>query len=198
MIWLICAVLILLTGPLLYHFANRYPFFLNAVDTLTIVAVSGLIFFLVMPHIVGQGGWLAIIPAIIGFVGPYFLELFIQQRIVQIHQSILVILLIGLSIHAFLDGIALRIFSTNVTGDELPLAIVLHRTADGLSIWKVLKENPWMAWTGLISLATVTILGYGLGGFFKIDPTSVNLVYFEAFVAGTLLHVVSHYHEEQS
>lgn len=198
MIWLISAIAILLTGPLLYHLAKRIPFFLSAVDTLTIVAVTGLIFFLVMPHVIGHGGWLALIPAVIGFAGPYFLELILQQKIKQIHQSIVVILLVGLSIHAFLDGIALKVFSSTASGDELPLAIVLHRSADGLAIWKILKDDVWMAWAGLISLAIVTVLGYGLGSFIRFETGQVNLVYFEAFIAGTLLHVISHYDDNHS
>jgi uncharacterized membrane protein YraQ (UPF0718 family) len=81
-----------------------------------------------------------------------------------------------------------------VSHDHLPLAVILHRFPVGLTIWWLLRPaNPlWVPLAVLVGLAVSTAVGFFWGGEVTTNLSGQGVAWFQALVAGSLLHVVLH------
>jgi|HubBroStandDraft_6_1064221.scaffolds.fasta_scaffold46148_1 zinc transporter ZupT len=98
---------------------------------------------------------------------------------------------ISFGVHAFFDGAALVQHTGQAQDLFVATAVVLHRLPDGLAIWSLVsagRGKRTAAWV-LAALAGFTVLGFGLGGQ-VVGGAWVALL--QAFVAGSVLHVVLH------
>ena len=114
----------------------------------------------------------------------------------------LTILMIGLSVHALLDGSALEntfFIHDHLAQDHdhghLGIAILLHRLPEGFLIFDLLqrKLSIMMGWMGIFLISLATVLGYV---FQKLDLWTILTNYeyqIHALVAGALCHVISHH-----
>ena len=191
---LFLSIAALLLGPWVYRSWSRGHAVTSVVDGFVFVAISGLVVFLILPVTIANGGWWALAWAIIGALGPTLTERAFHGLERRTHNAALVLGLVGIGFHGVLDGAVLAEGPIVAGGLSLPLAIILHRFPVGLAIWWLVGPSfgARAAWSviGLVILSTVA--GYALGPVL-LDHASLQAVaWFEAFVAGALLHVVGH------
>ena len=188
---LLASVAALLVGPLAYRFAHGRGTALTILDGFVFVAISGLVILSVLPGAVANGGWPAIVFIVAGFAGPTLAEHLFHRAAKGTHVAALVLGLVGLCLHALIDGAALG-EGLAAQGAQLPAAVVLHRLPVGLSIWWLLRPHFGAAVASLVLAAVTgaTAAGYAVGPALGAELTVGSVAWFQAFVGGSLLHVV--------
>lgn len=192
MILLLISLAALAIGPLLFRVADRARTWLAALDGFVMVAISGLVLVHIIPHSLAEAGTVAVVLAAIGFLGPGLLERVLHRVARETHVITLVLALLGLGAHALVDGIALG--SGEGHGSVLAVAVALHRLPVAITIWWLLRPSAGAvtACVTLVGIAVATLAGYFLADTLQIAVHSDWLWWFQAFVAGSLLHVVIH------
>jgi uncharacterized protein len=201
MMMLILSIVALGVGPALFAIANRFPRrgVRVALEILIIVAVGGITLIQILPEILESVGWLATIPLAIGLLGPTVFERWMKSLANPAHLAVRHLVVVGLALHEFLDGLALRVPSLPgaIAPEALSLAIVIHRLTLGLVVWWLTRPRFGVLGAALALgfMAAATVLGYCAGGVLTGGLDARELALFEALVAGSLLHVVVHQHE---
>ncbi len=189
------SILALLVGPVIYSSVRRRDTMFSLLDGLIFVSVTGLVLLFILPESFEAGGWATLAFAAVGVFGPTFLEGLSRRLARKTHVVALVLGLTGLALHATIDGTAL-----SHGHSVLPAAVVLHRLPVGLAIWWLLRPTFGIraaAWVlGLI--AGATLLGFAAGPHLVAGLSGQGVAWFQALVAGTLLHVVFHQPHLQS
>ena len=191
MILLLASIAALGLGPLAYRLARRTGTLLAVLDGFVFVAIGGLVILSVLPEAMAQGGWPIAGFVLIGFAGPTVAENLFHRAAKGTHVATLILGLLGLCLHALLDGVTLG--GSGAQGNaQLTAAVVLHRFPVGLAIWWLLRPHfgTGLAGLALSVVAAATGLGYSLGPAFMTSLTGPSIAWFQAFVAGSLLHVV--------
>ncbi|MFZ0427074.1 MAG: permease [Acidobacteriota bacterium] len=190
---LIGSILALLVGPLVYLAFQRRGAMLALLDGLIFVTITGLVLLFILPDSFDNGGWLTLPVAVAGLFGPTFLEGVSRQIAKRTHIAALVLGLTALILHALIDGTALSQGGA-VSGSLLPLAVVIHRLPVGLTIWWLLRPSFGTRTAGAVlgMIAAATIIGFTFGPWLIGGLSSQGMAWFQAFVAGSLLHVVFH------
>ncbi|UTW55375.1 hypothetical protein [Kordiimonas sp. SCSIO 12610] len=193
-ITLILSLLILLVAPLLARLASRAPRLKVGFDGFVMIIVLGLITLTLLPEALAHGGLLALFIAVSGFIMPWIAEKLFHKTEEMTHRILLVIASFALVIHAASDGAILAFASDDLNGYFLAAGILLHRFGVAISVWWLLR--PVLSSAGgyvvLISLGVMTLIGYFLAAFAG-DWYNIPLAgYWQAFAAGSLLHVVMH------
>lgn len=196
MILLLLSIATLLLGPWLYRLWSRGHALSSVVDGFVFVAISGMVLFLILPESVEKGGWYAIAWVVAGALGPTLSEHAFHGSEHRFHNLALVFGLVGITFHGVLDGAALA-DGGRTAGVFLPLAVILHRFPVGLAIWWLVRPSfGWRTAAAVIGLVILsTILGYAVGGIMLEHASLRSVAWFEAFVAGALVHVVVHRHQ---
>jgi len=186
---LVSAALGLFIGPILLLALGRRAWWLEFVDGYILFSVGGISLMHLLPKSLVDGGVWAGVAAALGLFLPYFLE----KKFVTAHGKVLVLLLLGLLLHAAFDGAALALPTADDHG-HLQFAVLLHRLPVGLVVfWAVSERQPiWQAFGMVSLLAVATLLGYASASPLQAVSTSSAVALFEAFVVGALLHVVVH------
>lgn len=199
MILLLLSIATLLLGPWLYRLWSRGHALSSVVDGFVFVAISGMVLFLVLPGSVANGGWYALAWVVAGALGPTLSERVFRRSEHRFHNVALVLGLMGIAFHGALDGAVLA-DGGRAAGTVLPLAVVLHRFPVGLAIWWLVRPNFGLrAAAAVIVLVVVsTIVGFSVGGGLLEHASLRAVAWFEAFVAGALLHVVVHRHQHEA
>lgn len=154
---LIASVLALLVAPLLDRAMTGRPSAPAALDGFVVVAISGVLAH-IFPHALEEAGWVALPAGIVGLVLPTLLHRISEKRS---HIIVVVLVLLGLGGHAFLDGVGLA--QHDPTGERVVAwAVVLHRVPDGLAIWWLVRPKRGFAAATclLIAIAGATIAGF--------------------------------------
>lgn len=188
MLQLVGAVCAPFVGALLYKWLHDRPATVRLVDRSMYFAVPALVLWQVLPHAWAEYGVLAILAVAAGMGAPALIERALHA--VARHADNLALLagLSGLALHASLEGAALA------TGDAgVAIAVILHRIPVGLMLWWMLE--PRHGFTGGVlavgTLAVATLIGYALGDALLAGEGGGAEIY-QAFVGGSLLHVVFH------
>ena len=113
------------------------------------------------------------------------------------HLVIVALAAFGLLTHALVDGVALLPES----GTGLAHAIILHRLPVGMALWWAVRPNFGITISiivfSLVILATAA--GYLIGETIMEIADMRTIAMFQAFVAGSLIHVVifgvRHHHD---
>lgn len=190
---LIASILALLVGPLIYRAFYRRDALLALLDGLIFVTITGMVLLFILPDSYENGGWWTLPVAVAGLFGPTLFEGFSRRAAKRTHITALVLGLTALILHALIDGTALS--EVGAAGASLlPLAVVIHRLPVGLTIWWLLRPNFGVrSATGVLGLiAVATVTGYMFGPLLVGGLSSHGIAWFQAFVAGSLLHVVFH------
>jgi uncharacterized membrane protein YraQ (UPF0718 family) len=198
---LTASIVALAVGPLIYWGCRRYGGALAGLDGFIFISMGGLILIDVLPTVVEHGGWASFAFVAAGLVGPTLLEHGFRGASGHTHFAALMLGLVGLGLHAAFDGVFLgggtAIEDHHGHGhamSSLPVAIILHRVPVGLTVWWLMRRNygvfAAIAVLGLIALSTIG--GNLLGDVLADGASSVGMAWFQAFVAGSLLHVVIH------
>jgi zinc transporter ZupT len=162
-------------------------------EGLALVAVCGLVILHVVPHAVAVAGWSAVAVAAAGFAAPSLAEHWRRRRDAS-SVALVPIVIASFGAHAFIDGAAL-VQSAEPSHDRfVALAVVLHRLPDGLAIWSVVSvaRGTTVATWVLVVLAAFTALGFAVGGDLLGGTSGTAIAWLQAFVAGSVLHVVMH------
>ncbi len=194
--WLLASILILGLGPLLYRLAQSRKRWLSGLDGFLLVAIAGLVLLDVLPETFEQSGWVGLIFVVAGFWGPTLIEHSFHGLARSTHRIAIVLGLMSLALHALFDGAALvEVPGTYPHGFRaLPLAIVLHRLPEGLTVWWLLRPafGTRVAAAVLVLISGATASGFLLGESVMAGTSSQALSLFRALVAGSLLHVIVH------
>ena len=169
-----------------------------ALDGFVFVAIIGLVLIYILPDSVALGGWWALGAALIGLLAPSVMEHRLRSLAGKVHTLALVLGLVAIALHAFTDGLALTTAASaehGGSGHMLPMAIVVHRLPIGLTVWFLLRPLYGLraALATLLLIAVATTTGFVSGGTFAaVLESGAGFGVFQAFVAGSLLHVVLH------
>ena len=192
-------------GPLLFRFIRYRSHWYRVLDGFVVVVISGIVLLEVLPEILAHHAVPGLALLAIGLMGPTFLEQQFHRFAKQVHWAALCIAIIGLVIHAFVDGVILCEVSESLLASEslLGVGVVLHRVPVGLTIWMLFAPRIGRLKATLI----LGVLALGTIGGFTYEMISGHwhggeaMVLFQALAAGSILHVVIHrpheYHQEK-
>lgn len=191
--FLIAAAAAPIVGPLLYRALHDRPRAVRLVDGSVYLAVPLLVAWQVLPHAWAERSVLAILALGVGFLLPAAVERASHALADQTDNLAMIVGLSGLALHALLEGAALVPGAAAV---EVPfaLAVILHRIPVSLVIWWLIcpRFGSGAASAGVGSIVLSTLVGYGVGTEFLGGVHAGSLEIYQAFVSGSLVHVVFH------
>ena len=209
---LVLSIVALALGPGIITLAGARSWVYALVDGFVIVTISGIAVIHILPQaILSSGAW-AFVGAAAGLFGPMLLERKDHAHHDDVrggdrakHRPAMALALLGIAIHAFLDGSA---FAGNDDGhghghdhghgasELLALAVVLHRIPEGLAIWWLVRAQRGGIKTAIVALSIVavaTVLGSRFGDELAHGTGASLFSFVQAVVAGSLLHVIIHH-----
>ncbi|MDH3748674.1 MAG: hypothetical protein OER97_10755 [Gammaproteobacteria bacterium] len=205
----ILSVLALLLGPFIYAWGRSQPTTKQLLDGFILVTVAGIVCVYIIPDAITTGGRITILFLLLGLVFPIAIERAFRRSVDQAHVFILLLAAVGLVIHALIDGIALLPgigTSVNAAADgtnmgskssifdnQLAVGVILHRLPVGMAIWWSVRPGfgSAAAVTTFVLIIGATAAAYFLGASVVELAELQSLAYFQAFVAGSLVHVVA-------
>lgn len=202
MLTLITSLSLLFISPFLYKAAIKVKRVWKAVERTMNICVTALVVLHLLPESIHIMGYSAIIFAFVGLFLPGILERLWAKGADQIHLTSIILSLAGLMIHGLMDGAALATPSSGSGVHSLALAVVLHTLPAGLLICSIFypRSQNYVPPVFLFTLGLSTIFGYFAGTqFFSLQEHGVYIAAFQAFVAGSFLHITfdthGHMHE---
>ena len=195
------SLLVLAVGPIVYQVSRFTAAMSAALDGFVYATIIGLVLIYILPNSIGLSGWMAGVAALTGLLAPTVLERRLHSLARQVHNLALVLGLVAIALHAFTDGLALTAGANGGTdahadaGHMLPMAVLVHRLPIGLTVWFLLRPLYGLgaALGTLLLIAVATAIGFASGeAFASILSGGSGFGLFQAFVAGSLLHVVLH------
>jgi hypothetical protein len=191
--YLIAAAIAPIAGPILYRLLHDRPRAVRVVDGSVYIAVPLLVAWQVLPHAWQERSLLILVALAAGFVLPNLIERLSHALVEHTDNLAMIVGLSGLVLHALLEGAA---FVPGSTPIEVPfaLAVILHRIPVSLVVWWLIcpRFGGVAASAAVGSIVLATLGGYGLGTEFLDEAHSGGLVLYQAFVSGSLVHVVFH------
>ena len=208
---LILSLAALAFGPLLYGACQKKQSVRSMLDGLLFVTIAGIVVVHIVPDVFDVAGFTALVFLAAGVIFAFIVE---RQPAVgggDRYAWIILLAAIGLMIHAAMDGIALipgdhlhgaesealddHSDETGLAGllsNHLALGVILHRIPVGMAIWWTLRPRlgSRVAIGALVIIAVATSAAYLLGEPIIALMEVRSVAFFQAFVAGTLLHVI--------
>jgi len=186
--YFLLSTIALLVGPFAYALGRHNKVTERALDALIIVAIAWIIGVHIVPDAFQVAGWKALAFLGLGMAFPYALRRIFHLASNAMHTALLFIAAFALVLHAVIDGIALL----PGNGDQLGLAVILHRLPVGMAIWWTFR--PAIGTKASIAAFALIILATGLAVYFG-GPVielaeSRMLALFQVFVAGSLADMV--------
>ena len=188
------SILALFLGPVTYRLLQRQPGWLDLLDAFIFVSISGLVLFHILPELLFEGGLLVLVLTSLGLLMPSLIEKYFHKAANKAHNTTLLLGVLGLVLHASIDGAVLLADQADHTGWLLALGVLLHRFPVGLTIWWLLRPQYGviLPFVVLISMATATLVGASYAEFSMAQLDGQYLAWFQAFVMGSIMHVVVH------
>ncbi len=192
------SLLPLFLGPFVYPYIRRAARSLAVLDGFLLVSVVGLVLLHLLPHSLHIAGGGVIFAALLGILLPLGADRF-WSKVAPTTPHRLgwlgMLALLGLGVHAVLDGVALALPEAGHAHAEeklLALAVVLHRIPVGLAIaWLLIpRKGARIAWWVIFLNAAATTVGYLAGKPLHQSLPLQMMAWFQAFVAGSLLHIL--------
>ncbi len=193
---LLLATLALLAAPFVYGVARRHPVSRQFLDGFIFITIAGIVCVTIIPEALRFGGVAAAAFLAAGLVLPFLLERAGSISHRKAHVFVVILAGLGLAIHAAIDGLALL-------DEQLATAVVVHRLPVGMAIWWSVRPSFGTATAAGVfaMIVAATALAWLLGPEFAELAETRGLAWFQAFVAGSLVHVVafgvSHEHDRQ-
>ena len=191
---LILSIFALFLGPVTYRLLQRQPGWLDLLDAFIFVSISGLVLFHILPELLFEGGLLVLVLTSLGLLTPSLIEKYFHKAANKAHNTTLLLGVLGLVLHASIDGAVLLADQADHTGWLLALGVLLHRFPVGLTIWWLLRPQYGviLPFVVLISMATATLVGASYAELSMAQLDGQYLAWFQAFVMGSIMHVVVH------
>lgn len=189
------SLLALLTGPVITHQLAGHRRLTDALDGFTFTMILGLVLVVIVPESIAYGGLWTLPVMLLGAIGPSLGEKALRRKAARrLHSFTLLLAAGGIALHTILDGAAITGKALEASASLLPLAVVLHRLPVSIAVWVLVRETLGQraAWVILGLMAAGTVAGY-LGGQSILGTLDLrHLAWFQALVAGTLVHVLLH------
>lgn len=199
----ILSIAALLAGPFVYAAGRRQPVLRQLLDGFVLIAVSGIVCVYIIPDAILGGGLASVASLTLGLLFPVAIEIVFRRSLREAHVVIVVLAALALVVHALIDGIALLppgeagIAADDLlgpgTGNELALGVILHRLPIGMAIWWSVRPSfgTLAASATFALLVLATGAAYLFGGDVVALAETREVAIFQAFVAGSLVHVVA-------
>lgn len=183
-------------GPTLYQLYTFNRKAIDFVDRVVFLVVGALVVFHLVPHSLEKIGWLSFPLLFLGASIPAIIEKGRDSLHERAHKTTIVIICVGMLMHALLDGMALMMPHDHQHDADfgLPLAIILHRLPVGLTIWMLAR--PLYGFYKTVSIIAImcimTILGFFLNSLISglVDHSIAGAI--QSIVSGSLLHILFH------
>lgn len=192
MLFLVAALAAPAIGPALYGGLHGNPKAVRLVDGFVYLAVPLLVAWQIVPFAWEDGGIIVPLLVAAGLLLPNLCER--ASRAFEAHTDNFAIIVgvSGLALHALLEGAALGPGST--VGVAFGLAVILHRIPVSLVIWWLIRprHGTWAGVAGVATIVLATLVGYLLAAGLGSGQHGPGVEYYQAFVSGTLVHVVFH------
>ena len=194
MIALIASVFALGVGPLIYQTFGPMRRTDRIVSGFILIVIAATLFIEILPVAFSIIGYPAIALVLLGFVGPTLIEKLFAKSANKTHLLTILLGISGLVLHASIDGAALQGANSNGQHENLSLAIILHRLPVGLTIWWLLKPliGERYALLTLVAMAAATSGGFALSMQLNDYHSSSAFAALQAFISGSLMHVILH------
>lgn len=190
---LLLCLLSIFAGPVLFLRLSRGRKLAKTLDQLIVFVLIVLVVVLLVPDTVAALGWLSVLLVLAGYLLPGILEYTIRRAAETLHLASLGFALLGLILHALMDGAGL---AGSVLGadDGLGLAIILHRFGEGLMLWLIVQPvfGARTAWATLAGMAGATVLGYEFSERLLPLAGEQAVVILQALIIGTIIHSLVH------
>ena len=198
-------------GPLLYAACQKRDLIRSALDGLLFVTIAGIVVVYIIPEVIEVAGLLALVFLAAGVVTATLVERRPDIGSGDRYSWIILLAALGLVIHAVMDGIALLPGDhlhlaerhspgghvheeglAGLLGNHLAIGVILHRIPVGMAIWWTIRPRlgSTVAIGALAIIAIATSASYLLGEPVIAMMEVRSVACFQAFVAGTLLHVI--------
>lgn len=190
---LILSLLMLFAGPALFIALSRAGLVARLIDRIIVVLLLALVMLLLVPHTVEAFGWLSIAYLAVGYALPGLLEHLVRRAAETMHLATLFLALVGLLLHAVLDGAGLAGGEAD-GGPVLGIAITLHRFGVGLMLWLIMQPvfGSRVAWGMLIAMAVATVGGYYGSPVLLPLADAEFILAVQAVITGTIMHSLVH------
>jgi hypothetical protein len=199
----------LLAGPFLYATGRRRPALKQLLDGFVMVAVAGIVCVSIIPDALQTGGVAALPALVLGLAFPVLIERWFHNAAHTAHLFVVLLAAAGLVVHALIDGIALlpqtaeagaaathagpaaAVSPAGIT--PLALGVILHRLPIGMALWWSVRPNFGVPVTLALFAIIIAATGvaYYQGDHVVALASTSSLALFQAFVAGSLVHVVA-------
>ncbi len=179
----------LFAGPLIFLWVSKGGRVAQAIDRVIVLVLILLLALLLLPDIVQAQGWTAIALVAVGFFFPTALERAVRRAAATLHLASLMLALLGLLLHALLDGAGLA-ESQLQAGAGLAVAIALHRFGVGMMIWLIMQPafGARAAWLMLTGMAAATVLGFEYSSHLLPLAGKYAISALQAIIIGTIMH----------
>lgn len=190
---LLLSLITLLAGPLLFQWVSSNHPLARTLDRVIVVVLVLLVVLLLIPDIVEPLGWAAAGYLIVGYLLPGLLERIIRRAAQTLHLLSLYAALLGLLLHAVLDGAGLAGSELRTSGG-LAAAIILHRFGMGLMLWLIMQPvfGNRVAWATLFAMAAATIIGFEFSERLLPYAGDTMIAAVQGVIVGTIIHSLVH------
>jgi len=194
MLYLIASCIALLFGPIFYRYLSTGSGLQKGLDGFIFVSLGGLVLIHILPELLEHGGFITLLFVMLGVWGPTASEKLFHQYSEITHNITLTLGIGGLLLHTMTDGGAMILAQQQGNSTLLALGVIMHRLPVGVAIWWLLKPQVGTRWASavLVAMMILTSLGYFAGEHLLTQLSIENTVYLQAFVTGSILHVVLH------
>jgi hypothetical protein len=190
---LLLSLMSLFAGPLLFQWLKGSGRVARTLDHLIVAALIVLVVVLLVPDIIEPLGLAAPGLLLLGYLLPGLLEHMVRRAAETLHLLSLGVALIGLLLHALLDGAGLA-GSSFRHEPGLAAAIILHRFGVGLMLWLIVQPvfGPRIAWLTLFAMAATTIVGFEFSERFMPLADDRVIAAVQGVIVGTIIHGLVH------
>lgn len=190
---LLLSLITLFAGPLIFQWVSSSHPLARALDRVIVFVLVALVVLLLIPDIVEPLGPSALGFLIVGYVLPGLLERAVKQAAETLHLLSLYVALIGLLLHAVLDGAGLAGSTVRDSGG-LAAAIILHRFGMGLMLWLIMQPvfGNRIAWATLFAMAAATIAGFEFSERLLPYADDTLIAAVQGIIVGTIIHSLVH------
>ena len=195
------SIIAVLLAPFLY--ATRSKKLNQFLDGLTYITIVILVCAEILPDALKEGGLIVLAFLALGFFLPGFLEKSFHKINKETHLTFLVLVIFGLSLHSFLDGVSLNQSETSHHdhGSSMIFAILAHRLPVSLLIWRLCigQHSLRLAIFALTILLSSTVAGFLVSNSFLLGIDAKTTAFIQSLVVGSLFHAIIHNpHDEHS
>ena len=190
---LLLSIITLFAGPLLFQWVSSSHPLAKTLDRVIVVVLIVLVVVLLVPDIIQPLGLSAPGFLLIGYLLPGLLERVIKRAAETLHLLSLYVALMGLILHAVLDGAGLA-GSEMRESSSLAVAIILHRFGMGLMLWLIMQPafGKRIAWATLFAMAAATIIGFEFSERLLPYADDTLIASVQGVIVGTIIHSLVH------